>query len=153
MKRLAFPNRFSHSHPPVQDVNEILEKQETSGERAADWLASAVGSWRFIIIQSVVILIWMILNITAWVRHWDPYPFILMNLVLSMQAALTAPVIMMSQNRQSNRDRLEAQNDFQINLTAEEEIRLILEHLEAQDKALVEIYQLLTNLSQNDNGL
>lgn len=69
MKRLTFPNQFPHTHPPVQDVNEILEEQATRGERAADWLASAVGSWRFIIGQSIIILIWIILNVTAWVNH------------------------------------------------------------------------------------
>ena len=152
MKRLAFPNPFPHAHPPVQDVNEILEEQATTGERAADWVVTAVGSWRFIIGQSVLILIWIILNITAWVKHWDPFPFILMNLVLSMQAALTAPVIMMSQNRQSTRDRLEAQNDFLINQKAEVEIRVILEHLDAQNEALGEIYHLLARLQENRQG-
>ncbi len=153
MKRLAFPNPFPHAHPPVQDVNEILEEQATTGERAADWVVTAVGSWRFIIGQSVLILIWIILNITAWVKHWDPFPFILMNLVLSMQAALTAPVIMMSQNRQSTRDRLEAQNDFLINQKAEVEIRVILEHLDAHNEALGEIYHLLARLQENRQGL
>jgi uncharacterized membrane protein len=86
---------------------------------------------------------WVILNITAWVNHWDPYPFILMNLVLSLQAAYTAPVIMMSQNRQAARDRLETHNDYLINQKAEEEIRAILSHLAAQDQALGVIHQML----------
>ena len=95
-----------------------------------------MGSWRFIIVQSVLLVAWVILNIAAWVQHWDPYPFILMNLVLSLQAAYTAPVIMMSQNRQALRDRLEAHQDFLINQKAEEEIRVVLNHLEAQNQAL-----------------
>ena len=143
MKRLSFPNPFPHTHPPVRDVNLILAERATRGQRAADWVATAVGSWQFIIGQSILLVIWIILNVTAWIRHWDPYPFILMNLFLSMQAAFTAPVIMMSQNRQSLRDRLEAHNDYEVNLKAEEEIRAILVHLEAQNEALLEIHRLL----------
>jgi len=149
MKRLTFPNPFPHAHPPVVDVNEILKERSTRGQRAADRVAAAVGSWTFIITQSILLVFWGVLNVTAWVQHWDPYPFILMNLFLSMQAAFTAPVIMMSQNRQAVRDRLEARNDFEINLKAEEEIRTILVHLEAQDEALLEIHRLLT---QTPNG-
>lgn len=146
MKRLAFPDPYAHAHPPVADINELLAKQTTRGQRAADRVATAVGSWRFILIQSALLVIWVILNVTAWVQHWDPYPFILMNLFLSMQAAFTAPVIMMSQNRQAERDRLEARNDFLINQKAEEEIRLILEHLDAQNEALLELHAALARL-------
>jgi len=151
MKRLTFPNPFPHAHPPVQDVNVILDEQQTLGQRTADWVATAVGSWRFIIGQSILLVIWIILNITAWIRHWDPYPFILMNLFLSMQAAFTAPVIMMSQNRQATRDRLEAHNDFEINQKAEAEIRAILDHLDAQNEALAEIHQQLARLLEGRN--
>lgn len=105
-----------------------------------------MGSWRFIIIQSFILACWIILNITAWVYHWDPYPFILMNLVLSMQATYAAPIIMMSQNRQAGKDRLDAHNDFLINKKAEEEIRAILEHLAAQDQALIHMHQILVDL-------
>lgn len=143
MKKFTFPNPFNHSHPPVQNVNEILAEQATAGQRAADWVATAVGSWRFIIGQSILLIIWATLNVTAWIKHWDPYPFILMNLFMSLQAAFTAPVIMMSQNRQAIRDRLEARNDFLINLKAEEEIRAILTNLEVQNEALAEIHRLL----------
>ncbi len=128
-------------------MNDLFEKQANSSERAADWVARIVGSWRFIIVQSFVLILWVILNVTAWIQHWDPYPFILMNLFMSLQAAFTAPVIMMSQNRQAVRDRLEAHNDYLINQKAEEEIRTILSHFEAQNEALVEIHQLLIELS------
>jgi len=94
-----------------------------------------------IIIQSAILISWATLNVIAWINHWDPYPFILMNLFLSLQAAYTAPVLMMSQNRLAARDRLEAHNDFLINQKAEHEIRVILEHLEAQNQALLEIHQ------------
>jgi uncharacterized membrane protein len=152
MKRLTFPNPFPHTHPPVQDINEILAEQATTGQRAADWVATAVGSWGFIIGQSILLSFWIILNVTAWIKQWDPYPFILMNLFLSAQAAFTAPVLMMSQNRQAVRDRLEAHNDFLINQKAEEEIRAILIQLDAQNAALVEIHQQLARLMEDRDG-
>jgi len=147
---LKFPEPFSHDHPEVTSVNEIFESQETLGGRVADRVAKVVGSWRFIIIQSTILISWACLNVIAWSQHWDPYPFILMNLFLSLQAAYTAPVLMMSQNRLAARDRLEAHNDFLINQKAEKEIRVILEHLEAQNAALLEIHQSL--LEHQSNG-
>lgn len=140
MQRIHFPRPFHHDHPPVQDINALYEEQLTLGERAADAVARVIGSWRFIVIQSIALAVWVVLNVTAWVHHWDPYPFILMNLVLSLQAAYTAPMIMMSQNRKAARDRLEAHNDYLTNLKAEEEIRAVLDHLAAQDEALEAIY-------------
>lgn len=151
MKGLTFPRPFVHSHPPVQDVNVLIAADESAGERAADGVARVVGSWGFIFVQSIILVIWVILNITAWIRHWDPYPFILMNLFLSMEAAFTAPVIMMSQNRQAERDRLEARNDFLINKKAEEEIRAILDHLNAQNNALIELHSQLAILAERNS--
>lgn len=141
MKKLFFPEPFRHEHPPIQNVNTLIEDQLTFGQRASDWIALNIGSWHFIIIQSLLLFVWGLLNVTAWVQHWDPYPFILMNLVLSLQAAYTAPMIMMSQNRQAARDRLEAHNDYLVNQKAEIEIRAILDHLAAQNIALTEIQQ------------
>ena len=122
-----------------RSVNEILDAETTVGQRSADWVAATMGSWKFIIVQSILLAGWVVLNVTAWVNHWDPYPFILMNLALSMQAAYAAPIIMMSQNRQAARDRLEAHNDFLTDCKAEEEVRQIMDHLEAQDHMLREI--------------
>jgi len=96
--------------------------------------------------------IWALLNVTAWMRHWDPYPFILMNLVLSLQAAYTAPMIMMSQNRQAARDRIEAHNDYEINLKAETEIQAIMETLDAQNIAIAELHSILEELRSSKNG-
>ena len=152
MIKLKFPEPFKHRHPPVQNVNVIFEEQLTVGQRTADWVANTMGSWVFIITQSVLLTGWIVLNVVAWIQHWDPYPFILMNLVLSMQAAYAAPIIMMSQNRQAARDRLEAHNDYQINQKAEEEIRAILDHLAAQDQALTGMAQMLLDL-QAQSGL
>ena len=99
--------------------------QLTAGQRIADSVAATMGSWRFIIIQTTILVIWITLNITAYVQRWDPYPFILLNLALSFQAAYAAPFIMMSQNRQQDIDRKEAAADYQINIKAELEIELL----------------------------
>jgi uncharacterized membrane protein len=97
----------------------------TIGQKVADQVAATMGSWPFIIVQSMILLVWIVLNITAYVQKWDPYPFILLNLALSFQAAYAAPFIMMSQNRQQDIDRKEAENDHQINIKAELEIELL----------------------------
>jgi len=152
MNKLRFPKPFEHHHPPIKNVNEAFEKQLTLGQRTSDRVANIVGSWPFIIVQSILLAMWVVLNVAAVIRHWDPYPFILMNLVLSMQAAYTAPIIMMSQNRQAERDRLEAHNDYVINQIAEEEIRALMNHLETQAEALMQIYQILDNLKTSING-
>ena len=151
MPHLRFPEPFAHKHPPVQSVNEIVEEHLTIGNRAADRVAKVVGSWRFIITQSLLLAVWAALNVTAWAQHWDPYPFILMNLLLSLQAAYTAPVIMMSQNRQDARDRIEGHNDYELNQKAEQEIRAILDHLSAQDEALRQIHGMLVDLRPSAN--
>ena len=102
----------------------------TTGQFVADKVAAAMGSWPFIIIQTVILIIWMSLNVTAYVRHWDPYPFILLNLALSFQAAYAAPFIMMSQNRQAEIDRADARHDYDVNVRAELEIKLLHEKLD-----------------------
>jgi uncharacterized membrane protein len=142
MTKLHFPKHFEHRHPPIKNVNEAFEKQLTFGQRTSDRVANIVGSWPFIIVQSIFLAVWIIFNIAAIIHHWDPYPFILMNLVLSMQAAYTAPIIMMSQNRQAERDRLEAHNDYIINQKAEKEIRDVMDHLETNTEILMKIYQI-----------
>jgi uncharacterized membrane protein len=142
----VFPIPYKHEHGPVKNANEVVSAQLTVGQRAADWIAAKVGSWNFIISQSMLLVVWAVLNVTAWMQHWDPYPFILMNLVLSLQAAYTAPMIMMSQNRKAERDRIEAHLDYEINMKAEAEIRAILENLEAQNVAMAELQKMLKDL-------
>ena len=95
------------------------------GERVADRVAATMGSWTFILVQSGILAVWIVLNVTAYVRQWDPYPFILLNLALSFQAAYAAPFIMMSQNRQAAIDRAEAQTDYKVNAKSELEIELL----------------------------
>ena len=106
----------------AQNVATRHAQQITTGERIADRLAAIMGSWRFIIVQSSILVVWIALNVTGWVKQWDPYPFILLNLALSFQAAYAAPIIMMSQNRQAAKDRLEAEHDYEVNLKCELEI-------------------------------
>jgi len=144
----SFPE-INLSHPPIRNVNEVVEEQQSLSQRAADRVAQTVGSWTFLISQSVLLVLWLTLNVTGFIMHWDPYPFILMNLLLSMQAAFTAPVIMMSQNRQAERDRLEAHNDYMINQKAELEIQAMLEQIAAQNEALTRLYDAISNLRKD----
>ena len=102
----------------------------TPGQKIADAVAAAMGSWTFIIVQSTILAVWIVLNLTAWVQKWDPYPFILLNLALSFQAAYAAPFIMMSQNRQSDIDRQKAEEDYRINIKAELEIEALHQKLD-----------------------
>jgi uncharacterized membrane protein len=94
----------------------------SAGDRLADKVTNAMGSWKFIVIQTVVILVWIGMNIIAYLLQWDPYPFILLNLLFSLQSAYAAPIIMMAQNRQSARDRIQAYDDYKTNLEAKREI-------------------------------
>jgi uncharacterized membrane protein len=121
-------------HPPRslaeltrRNIEAILKMERAShqhrtfGERVADGVTAAVGSWPFLIIQSMLLAVWVVLNVVAWTHQWDPYPFILLNLVLSFQAAYTSPIILMSQNRQSRIGELRNHLDLQINILAEQE--------------------------------
>lgn len=121
----------------------------TMGQKIADGVAATMGSWNFIIVQSVILLIWVVLNITAFIEHWDPYPFILLNLALSFQAAYAAPIIMMSQNRQSDIDRKAAENDYKINIKAELEIELLHQKLDQlREQEVVTLTQTVRELTQ-----
>jgi uncharacterized membrane protein len=99
------------------------------GDRLADSVANGMGSWKFIIIQTILVVIWMVLNLVGFAYHWDVYPFILLNLLFSTQAAYAAPIIMMSQNRQNERDREQARADYQTNLEAKLEIESLQKSL------------------------
>jgi uncharacterized membrane protein len=101
----------------------------TFGQRLSDGVANGMGSWRFIIWQTVIVIIWMTLNVVAFKYKWDLYPFILLNLLFSTQAAYAAPIIMMAQNRQNQRDRAHAEADFRTNVEAKKEIEELLERL------------------------
>ncbi len=123
-----------HNQSKTRIKNETTWHEEheiasTIGQRLADKVASGMGSWRFIIYQSIFVLFWMMVNVIAYFKHWDPYPFILLNLLFSTQAAYAAPIIMMSQNRQNDRDRMHAAADYKTNVEAKLEIEALQEHL------------------------
>ena len=123
----------------------------STGDHIADKVASGMGSWSFIIIQTFLVAVWMILNILGWVYHWDEYPFILLNLLFSTQAAYAAPIIMMAQNRQGQRDRVQAQSDYQTNLDAKREIEELQRHLSSiEEDKLNKIIRLLEELKNKN---
>jgi uncharacterized membrane protein len=139
--------------------NEVAKEQLSLGQKVADGVAAVMGSWNFIIVQSVILFFWVILNIAAWMEHWDPYPFILLNLALSFQAAYAAPIIMMSQNRQADIDRKAAESDYKINIKAELEIESLHQKLdqmrELEILRLTEEVRALTDLlrqSETNHG-
>ncbi len=137
---------LSRQETAARDVESEFEEQTTSGARLADRMASFGGSWTFIIAFFVVLLVWMALNsIVLMLRPFDPYPFILLNLVLSCIAALQAPLIMMSQRRQEEKDRLRARNDYRVNLKAELEIRQLHEKI---DHLLLRQWERLAEMQQ-----
>jgi len=141
--RRRFPAPMSHAGHDVPDVNALFDERMTLGQRAADAVARRLGSWRFLIIQSGVLAV----NIAEVVfKPFDPYPFILLNLVLSFQAAYAAPVLLMSANRQAEKDRLAAHNASIVGQRAEEENRAILHHLEAQDELMITLLRSLKAL-------
>jgi uncharacterized membrane protein len=138
--------RFISRHRVARNIEREFEEQLTLGERVADQVAAFGGSWRFIFLFTGLMAVWMLVNTWLLRQHaFDPYPYILLNLLLSCLAALQAPVIMMSQNRAAEKDRLHAENDYQVNVKAELEIMRLhekLNELREQDwTALVETQQ------------
>jgi len=150
LEELRKLRRKLRQHAPAVDGDLTL------GQRVADSVATGMGSWRFIIIQSALLSIWVVLNVTAWIRAWDPYPFILLNLALSFQAAYAAPIIMMAQNRQQDIDRQAAENDYKINVKAELEIELLHQKLDQlREQEVVQLSLAVKELSEllNRSGL
>lgn len=115
---------------------EVDRRRRTPGQKAADRLTHWAGSWTFILVLLGLLVLWMIVNVVGAVAHWDPYPFILLNLFLSMMAAFQAPVILMSQNRAAERDRAKAAQDFAVDKKAESEIRDMQADLEEIKKMI-----------------
>lgn len=121
------------------------------GARLADKVAEVVGSWQFVITQSLMLFLWIAFNSNAYIQHWDGYPFILLNLMLSFQAAYTAPIIMMSQNRQAAIDRAEAKHDHEVNLKSELEIELLHDKFNLLREA--ELAEMITLLQEQRQSL
>jgi uncharacterized membrane protein len=124
--------------------HERHEATLTFGQKLADNVANGMGSWKFIIGQTIIVILWMVLNLIAYIYHWDPYPFILLNLLFSTQAAYAAPIIMMAQNRQNERDRAQALADYETNIEAKKEIETLVVLLnKIETDTLGKILQLL----------
>jgi uncharacterized membrane protein len=132
----------------VRDVNELYRRSLKRLDYLAIAVANIVGSWSFIIGQSIFFGGWVALNLIGWVKSWDPYPFILMNLVLSLLAAYTAPLIIMAQNRDAERDRLMMLEDFETNRQAAEQINKILNVLEEHGQHLALLLERRADLSR-----
>lgn len=131
--------RHRHEHPPLFNINQVLAQTLTPGQRIADAMAIVMGSWKFIIIQSIILAIWIALNIAAWMRHWDPYPFILLNLAFSTQAAYAAPLILLAQNRQDDRDRANIERDREVAARTQADTEFLARELAAVRLALADV--------------
>jgi uncharacterized membrane protein len=132
--------RYSHAGDEPINLNEEFIEQLSMGQRLADVVGRCYGCWKFIIIQTIVIFIWAMANLyfLSTQEQFDPYPFILLNLVMSLEAAYSTPIIMMSQNRQAEKDRLSAELDYQTNKKAEKEIKVIMDQLIYLTKIIIE---------------
>jgi len=133
--------------PPhtIQNVDDVYQRDLTRGERAAIAITRFAGSWTFILVQSVFLAAWIVLNGIAWIRRWDPYPFILLNLALSVIGAYTAPLILMAQNRDAERDRLMMQEDFETNRQAAADVYKILRILDEHGQILISLLEQRTH--------
>jgi uncharacterized membrane protein len=131
--------KHQHDHPPVRDLNREVERKLNFADRVADDFARLVGSWIFVAVQVGIMVVWILLNALNILRPWDRFPFLFLNLILSLEAALWVSVVLMSLNRLADRDRLRAQHDYELNVKAEEELKALMNHLMHQDEILLQI--------------
>jgi len=131
--------KHQHDHPPVRDLNRDVDRRLTFADRVAADFARLVGSWVFVLVQLGIMVVWIGLNALSLLRPWDRYPFVFLNLVLSLEAAIWISLVLMSLNRQADRDRLRAQQDYELNVKAEEELKALMNHLMHQDEILLQI--------------
>ena len=128
----------------AQNWHQVHRQRSTFGQKVADTVAKGMGSWNFIIFQSILVTAWIGVNVFAYTYRWDPYPFILLNLLFSTQASYAAPIIMMAQNRQADRDRAQAEADFMTTIKAEQKIEALQAALSRiEEEKLNEILHLL----------
>jgi uncharacterized membrane protein len=131
--------KHQHDHPPVRDLNREVERKLTFQDRVADDFARLVGSWIFVLVQAGIMVLWILLNAIGLIRPWDRYPFAFLNFILSLEAAIWVSIVLMALNRIADRDRLRAQQDFEIDVKAEEELKALMNHLMHQDEILLQI--------------
>jgi len=131
--------KHQHDHPPVRDLNREVERRQTFADRVADDFSRLVGSWIFVLVQLGIMVIWIGLNAFNLIRPWDRYPFMFLNFVLSLEAAVWVSVALMALNRIADRDRLRSQQEYELNVKAEEELKALMNHLMHQDEILLQI--------------
>jgi len=131
--------KHQHDHPPVRDLNREIERRRTFADRVADDFARLVGSWVFVLVQIGMMVVWVGLNVVNLLHPWDRYPFQFLNFIISLEAALWISVVLMALNRIADRDRLRAQQDYELNVKAEEELKALMNHLTHQDEILLQI--------------
>ena len=124
---------------PLHPISQQLHEKRTTGERLADLIAHHIGSWRFLIVQTILVLMWIAINVVALAARWDPYPFVLLNLLFSVQAAYTGPVLLLSQNRSAQRDRMMADLDFINNEKGEQLVEALLSEVLRNSRATLAI--------------
>ena len=142
--------KHQHDHPPVRDLNRESDRRLRVSQRVADDFGRLVGSWTFVLLQVILIGAWLALNVVAEVGHWDAYPFWLLNLAVTVECALWASLVLMALNRSAARERIRAQHEYEDRVKAEEEMRSLMTHLEAQDEMLL---QVLHRLDRTDREL
>ena len=131
--------KHQHDHPPVRDLNREVERRQTFADRVADDFSRLVGSWIFVLVQLGIMVVWIGLNAFNLIRPWDRYPFMFLNFVLSLEAAVWVSVALMALNRIADRDRLRSQQEYELNVKAEEELKALMNHLMHQDEILLQI--------------
>jgi uncharacterized membrane protein len=131
--------KHQHDHPPVRDLNREIERRETFSDRVSSDFARLIGSWGFVIAQVGIMVVWVGMNALNLIHPWDRYPFLFLNFILSLEAALWVSLVLMALNRLADRDRLRAQHDFELNVKSEEELKALMNHLMHQDEILLQI--------------
>ncbi|TMB97322.1 MAG: DUF1003 domain-containing protein [Chloroflexi bacterium] len=142
--------KHQHDHPPVRDLNREFDRRLTFTDRVASDFARLVGSWVFVLAQVGLMMVWIILNAVGFLRHWDAYPFMFLNFIFTLEAAIWVSVVLMALNSQADRDRLRAQNEFELNVKAEEEVKALMNHLMHQDEILL---QIVNRLDRSDREM
>jgi uncharacterized membrane protein len=131
--------KHQHDHPPVRDLNRETDRRLTFADRVAADFARLVGSWVFVLTQVGIMVVWVGLNALNLIRPWDRYPFLFLNFILSLEAAIWVSVVLMTLNRLADRDRLRAQHDYEVDIKNEEELKALMNHLTHQDEIMLQI--------------
>jgi uncharacterized membrane protein len=142
--------KHQHDHPPVRDLNRETERRLTLADRIAMDFTRLVGSWIFVLAQLGLMLVWVVLNALSLIRHWDPFPFQFLNFILTLEVAAWLSLVLMAFNRQADRDRLRSQNEYELNVKAEEELKALMNHLMHQDEILL---QIVNRLDRSDREM